>query len=43
MLSCQLNSQLHDLQHTCHILTCKSCAFLGFDFLGGLVFVIVIG
>ena len=43
MLSCQLNSELHKLQHGCHVLTCKACAFLGFDFLRSFVFVIVIG
>lgn len=43
MLSCQLNSELHKLQHSRHILTREACAFLGFDFLRSLVLVIVIG
>ena len=39
----RFGNQLCDLKHTCHILTCKACAFLGFDFLCGLAIVVTVG
>ena len=36
-------NKLCDFKHGCHILTCKACAFLGFDFLCGLVIVVTVG
>ena len=37
----RFGNQLCDFKHACHILTCKSCAFLGFDFFCGLVIIII--